>query len=873
VIGRTVSHYEILEEIGGGGMGVVYKARDTRLDRLVALKFLPAEWRRDAVARERFVREARAASAIDHPHIGTVHDIGETEDGRMYIAMAYYPGQTLTRRIGSGPLPIETALAIAAQAAEALAAAHDAGIVHRDIKPANILLDSRHQVKLVDFGLAKLGGGGGVTRTGLAVGTPAYMSPEQAEGRPLDHRTDLWSLGAVLYEMLAGLRAFSGDSDHAVMYSVIHGRPTPLAELRPDLPGEIVAIVDRCLAKDPERRYPNASELLRDLRRARGDSPSGDPTIAIPPGGGPRRRGLAWAAAAGATALVAITAAGLWRLAVDHAPPLPADKTLVVLPFTPTDPSPAALALCDGLLEQVTRTLGGMRRFHDSLTVIPAPVVRSERVTDANGALVAFGANLAVSGSVESDGGGVLRILLELVDTRAGRAIRRRTVPWAVGQGTTLQAALTDALAEMLELELDEPTRTAVATGGTRDREAQALYMQAAGELAPESSVEALDRAIGMLRQALEYDPSFALARVGLAEACRRRADLTGEPTWARAALIYARAAADDAPRLPSAQLVLGRVLVDAGATAEGLEKIDLAIELDPLNVEALRARALVLVEVGDRGAARASFDEAITIRPDDWLTVLAAGSFFYDGLDLETAVGYYRRLTELRPAAATAWSNLGAALFRGGDPAGARAALERSLAIGPTYEALSNLATLEFYEARFAEAVTGYEQALAIDDRDFMVWNNLAESLRFSGAPSDRVAAAYRRAGELAEPALARAPDDHALRLVVATASAAGGDRARARELADQVHAAGVDDPVLCFILAAVEEDLGERGRALELLDRAVGGGFPAAEVMAYPGFEALRRDPGFQTLARRWAATRPPADHEPGSSKEDAS
>ena len=593
MIGRVVSHYEILEEIGSGGMGTVYKARDTRLDRFVALKFLPVEWRRDSVARDRFAREAKAASAIDHPHICTVYDIGETADGRMYIAMAHYPGQTLAKRIQYGALPVETALTIAIQTAEALAAAHDAEIVHRDIKPANILLDSRQEVKVVDFGLAKLAGGAGVTRAGVAIGTPAYMSPEQAEGLPVDHRTDIWSLGVVLYEMLAGLRAFSGDSDHAVMYSVIHRQPTPLAEVRPEIPVELTAVIDRCLEKDPEKRYSSAEALVRDLRGLRGDSsPSEGPTLAIRSTSAIRSRLPRWAVLAVAAAVIVVAAAVVLQLFGGRgALPLPAEKTLVVLPFSPSDPSPAATALCEGLVDQLTRTLAGMRQFQDSLTVIPAASVRSERIRDADGALVAFGANLAVLGSVETEPGGVLRIVLELIDTHAGRAVRRRTVPWVVGRATTLQNSLVAALAEMLEFELDEPTRTAIATGGTRDREAQSLYMQAIGEMELEPTAETLERATDLLRQALEYDPGFTLARVDLAEACRRRFTLTPEPSWSKAALTYAQQAVDESPRLPRAHLVFGHVLAATRAVAEGLAQIDLALELDPLNSDALRTQ------------------------------------------------------------------------------------------------------------------------------------------------------------------------------------------------------------------------------------------------------------------------------------------
>jgi serine/threonine-protein kinase len=847
VIGRVVSHYEILEEAGGGGMGTVYKARDTRLGRLVALKFLPAEWSRDADARERFTREAKAASAIDHPHICTIYDIGETDDGRMYIAMAFYPGRTLTRKVHHGALPVETALTIAIQAAEALAAAHRAGIVHRDIKPANILFDSRHQIKIVDFGLAKLAGGAGVTRAGVAIGTPAYMSPEQAEGLPVDHQTDVWSLGVVLYEMLAGLRAFSGDSDHAVMYAVVHHQPEPLDEVRPELTEEVVAVVDRCLEKDPEKRYSNAEGLLWDLRRLRGDSsPSEGPTISIRSSSAVRSRLPRRAAIAVSVAvLMVLFVVVVQQIRPHRAPPLPVEKTLVVLPFTPNEPNPATAALCEGLVEQLTRALGGMRQFQDNLEVIPAATVRSERVSDAKGALVAFGANLAVMGSVETERGGVLRILLELIDTRVDRSVRRRTVPWAAGHGRTLQSALVNALSEMLEFELDEPTQTAIATGGTMDREAQSLYLQALGEMEFDPTVATLQGASDLLRRALEYDSDFTLARVALAQASRERFALTGEASWSRAAMTYAKQAVDDNDRLPRAHLVYGWVMADLGMTAEGMAEVAVALELDPLNFLALRVQAGIFERIGDRDQARATYDEAIALRPDDWATIANAGSFYYDLLDFETAVSYFRRLVELRPETAWAWSNLGGALYRNGEAEEARIALGRSVAVGPTYEGLSNLGTLEFYEGNHPDAVPLIEQALAIDDSDWQVWNNLAESLRFSGGDADRTSRAYRRTAELAGGEMEAGSDGPYLELVVISALAAGGQADRARERLSAFDTGRIDAPGLMFILAAIWEDIGDRDRALDWLQRAVDGGFPASQIESYPGFAALLDDP----------------------------
>jgi serine/threonine protein kinase len=231
-IGRTIDHYEVLETLGSGGMGVVYKARDTRLDRIVTLKFLQPHLVAQQDAKARFIHEAKAASALDHSNICTVYDIDETPDGQLFIAMAYYAGETLADRIARGPLPIGDSLDIAVEIAEALGRAHQAGIVHRDLKPANVMLTERAEVKLLDFGIAKLEGTAGLTKTGVLMGTVAYMSPEQAGGDNVDHRADIWSLGVVLYELLTGVRPFRGDNAQAVLYSILHEEPKPITSVR-----------------------------------------------------------------------------------------------------------------------------------------------------------------------------------------------------------------------------------------------------------------------------------------------------------------------------------------------------------------------------------------------------------------------------------------------------------------------------------------------------------------------------------------------------------------------------------------------------------------------------------------------------------------
>jgi serine/threonine protein kinase/tetratricopeptide (TPR) repeat protein len=273
MIGRTVSHYRILEELGSGGMGVVYKAEDTKLKRTVALKFLPSQLNRDTSAKARFVHEARAASALQHHNICTIHEIGETEDGQLFIAMDYYDGETLKARIAKGPLPVSEALDIAMQMAEGLSNAHRTGMVHRDVKPANVMITNDGEVKLVDFGLAKLADTTKVTKTGSTVGTIAYMSPEQARGEDVDQRSDVFSLGSVLYELLTGRPPFEGNHELAVLYQIMHADPKPLVSYRNDLPEDLQRIVGRALEKDVEKRYQAASEFRDDLSAVAGGAP------------------------------------------------------------------------------------------------------------------------------------------------------------------------------------------------------------------------------------------------------------------------------------------------------------------------------------------------------------------------------------------------------------------------------------------------------------------------------------------------------------------------------------------------------------------------------------------------------------------------
>jgi serine/threonine protein kinase len=309
MIGTTVSHYRILEQLGAGGMGVVYKAEDTQLKRTVALKFLPLSLTTDAEARERFIHEAQAASALDHPNICAIYDFGTTDDGQMFIVMACYKGETLKSKIESGPLQLNDALDILVQIALGLSKAHQHGIVHRDIKPANIMVTEQAEVKILDFGLAKLSGRSMMTRTGSTLGTVAYMSPEQARGEKVDQRTDLWSLGVVSYQMLTGELPFESDYEQALIYSIINEEARGIRRLKKELPESIELIIRRLLSKEPAERYASADDLLADLLAVREGLPV---KLRLPRPGRKqvRKRFARWVYAVGATVLIiAIVAA------------------------------------------------------------------------------------------------------------------------------------------------------------------------------------------------------------------------------------------------------------------------------------------------------------------------------------------------------------------------------------------------------------------------------------------------------------------------------------------------------------------------------------------------------------------------------------
>ncbi|HKE08135.1 MAG TPA: protein kinase [Candidatus Acidoferrum sp.] len=648
MIDQTISHYRILEKLGAGGMGVVYKAEDTRLQRFVALKFLP-DVAPDSPALERFQREARAASALNHPGICTIYDIGE-QDGRHFIAMEFMDGETLRNHIHGKVLPLEEILRLGIQLADALDAAHTEGIIHRDIKPANVFVTRRGQAKVLDFGLAKLvpkgvgriAGDSGeeaaeaTSIVGMISGTPAYMSPEQVRGDNLDQRTDLFSLGLLLYEMTTGQQAFSGKTSGVIIEAVLTRSPASARSINPEVPAALEEIINKALHKDREQRYQHAAELRADLQRLQRGADSGH-----------------WAAQQDSQRIAASETGARTAAAQSSGPRTERVSkvidSLAVLPFENASRDPDHEYLSDGIAGSLINTLANLPKLR---VMAQSTVVRYRgRGIDPQTAGRELNVRAVLTGRIMQSGDS-LRIGAELVDVPTGSRLWGAQYDRKPGDIFSVQDDISNEISEKLRLKLTRAEKKRMTKRQTDDADAYRLYLKGRHHW-DRWTEDGFYKAIEYFQQAVDKDPAYALAHAGIADSyvlLGWNCYLLPKEAFPKAKMAAMRALRLD-PDLGEAHAPLAAVLwLYEWKWQEARAEFRRSLELNPAYPTANHWYSEYLMTMGRLDEVIAGMKKSQELDPLSLIISVAIGWALYMGRRYEESLEQFRRSVELEP-------------------------------------------------------------------------------------------------------------------------------------------------------------------------------------------------------------------------------
>ena len=839
MVGTMVAHYQILSELGAGGMGVVYLAEDTRLQRRVAIKFLPDATNRDAEARQRFLAEARAASALDHPNVCAIHQVDETPDGRVFMVMGFYEGETLDRTVARGPLGAHRAIELVAQLADGLAAAHARGIVHRDLKPSNLMVTREGTLKILDFGLARVSDAEGLTQTGTSVGTPIYMSPEQVRDSKVDHRSDLWSSGVVLFELLTGTRPFTGTSLAAILYAIAHDEPLRLGAV-PGMPtAGAQRILDRCFQKDPARRHASATELAADLRSEAGRL-AGFEEVATMSVVVPARRPRRSPRVLFAFGAVAVLALGLWaaKTWVDRPP---RETLRVAVPavlmrgVSAADSLEADLATSN-VQGTLLRELAGLRGV--------SPL-------DGSGLEGVSPSPLAIAHSLAADE--ALFATLTSMPEEWQVSLRRvrvadSTVVWASDLTVARRPALalSDALAARLRQGYPQFVPRAGSRRATIDAEDYTEFVELshifhtthARGMDPDVYRDRLERLLGRAPGFLGLsllDHVFAMDQY----------ETTRDPAMlerTRTAAERARRLAPEDPRPLMASVDVALLASDTLAAREWLSRLR---EVAPGDADVEFREARLLESMGRTDAARTRLEALVRRRPVRLYYERLARLEYQSGR-YDQAREHLQLLLRRYPDYVFPRSYLAQLELLYGSPVRAESLYTSLAGRYPRLVYLSNLALAQMLNGKYAAAIANLERALVQNPANADVRINLADCLQLSGDRA-RAAEIYREILADAEREADRDSPSSLLRRAQCLAHLGRAEPAVAA--VQQALRTSGDDPDALFQAALVYGLTGERVSALATARRAVEAGLQP-RWLSLPWFDALRTDAVFDSL-----------------------
>jgi tetratricopeptide (TPR) repeat protein len=845
-VGQVLGHYRIVEQIGAGGMGVVFRARDEQLDRDVALKILPKLALLSEPARRQFRREALSLAKITDPCVAMAFDFGH-DNGIDYLVTEYVPGLTLEAKLAVRPLPESDVLQLGKQLASGLEAAHREGVIHRDLKPSNVKVTPEGRLKILDFGLAYLlktdteaAVTAPLTDTYSDAGTLPYMAPEQIKGQKPDARADVWSAGAVLYEMCTGKRPFGDLVGTQLIAAIIEQTPVSPRDVNPKLSEGLERVILRALQKDPKERYQSAGDLRIDLANlATG-------TMPIYPKPAPSVKWGRWALAAVAMVVIG---AGTWWALRQQGPSESKERMMAVLPFESVANDPPTNALGLGLTETVTAKLvqavdGGHLQLVSTRELIAQGVRTSDQARRE------FGTDLVLEGSLQQDGSRI-RITWSLVDPRTHAQIAANTITGSADDIFGLQDNLFSEVLEKLPLAVDPGRRQALQGRLDTKPAAYDFYLRGRGYLEDYQRPDNIESAIAQFERAIGVDKNYApaYAAMGLAYNAGFQWKNRGKD-WIEKARTQCERALAITPQLAEGHTCLGNVEYSTGRYEEAVEQFQRSLDLDHNSDETLSSLADAYQKLGKSSAAESAYRKAVSLRPNYWGVYSAFGGFYFHQVRYADAAGMFKKAIQLAPLNYSGYLNLGAVHSQLGEYQDAVEALKQSIALRPTFVAYGNLGAVYFYMRRYPESAESLQEALKIDPKDWQNWGNLGDTLYQVPARRAEARSAYQKAIELAKTRLEVNPRDaYTLAFTADYYAMLDQERQAKEELARALELAPADADVL-FRAAILHNHFGDREKTLVYLGKAVAAGYSSTVIRDTPDFDHLKGEPGYRRL-----------------------